>query len=293
MNKSNERVDGQNIIYHYIQKNLLKGEDELSKELIRHLLLDLSIWIPTSVYSKLPIILPYVVRDNSCRTKTTNGQDEWGSANSKGFLRDDNSLLKGIVRSFPIRSPNISVYDGRKLGTGFVASHIWGKVTLDTSCLISSRHYMLNSFVPNIVWLPVQISKLTDREGSYAQRVLQAISCQIYKNFSLPKELQIIWDVLPDPQEASKISINLEEINFFDVSNEWLTHRITGLITEIDTIISIDSKSDCTRQRKVKSSRYLPTLKRIPSEQRKELNEWLSGYRNWLSQRAHAVKDNH
>ena len=48
---------------------------------------------------------------------------------------------------------------------------------------------MLNSFVPNLVWLPVQISKLTDREGSYAQRFLQAISCQIYKNISLPKEL--------------------------------------------------------------------------------------------------------
>jgi hypothetical protein len=116
-------VDGQNILYHYIQ-SLTREDSQFSEELIKHLLIDLSIWIPSNFYTKLPVILPYVVRDNSCRIKTSSSHDEWGSANSKGFLRDDNSLLKGIVRSFPIRSSNIPVYDGKRLGTGFVASHI-------------------------------------------------------------------------------------------------------------------------------------------------------------------------
>jgi hypothetical protein len=97
-------VDGQNVLYHYIQKNIMREDDEFSKELLKRLLIDLSIWIPANFYCRLPIILPYVVRDNSCRIKQQSGEDEWGAANSSGFLRDDNTLLKGIVRSFAIKS---------------------------------------------------------------------------------------------------------------------------------------------------------------------------------------------
>jgi hypothetical protein len=275
-------VDGQNVLYHYIQKNVLREEDDFSKELLKRLLTDLSIWIPTNFYLRLPVILPYVVRDNSCRTKTANGEDEWGSANSKGFLRDDNSLLKGIVRSFPIKSSSISIYNGSRLGTGFVASHIWGKVTVDEKCLISSRHHMLNSFVPNIVWLPVQISKLTDREGSLAQRLLQRISYEIYRDISLPSELQRVWEALVAPEGTTNINIDLERVNFFDVSDDWLTKRINCLLSEIDTILSVD-KTGCLDEGKVKSSRYLPTLKPLYSIQKQEMNEWLSKYKNWLS----------
>lgn len=281
MSSRNRAVDGQNILYHYVQKNILKVEDEFSKELLRHLLIDLSIWIPENFYRRLPIILPYVVRDNSCRIKTKNGHDEWGSANSEGFLRDDNTLLKGIVRSFPIRSPKISAYDGRRMGTGFVASHIWRKVEINNNFMISSRHYMLNSFVPNMVWLPVQISKLTDREGSFAQRLLQAISYEIYGGISLPKELSCIWEALARPKDPLGIRIDLRQINYFDVPDEWLAKRIGGLISEIDDIISIDT-IEVGKNRKVKSSRYLPTLKQIPLERRQGLNEWLSMYKTWL-----------
>jgi hypothetical protein len=262
-------------------RSLMQEDTQFSKELIEHLLVDLSIWIPRNFYTKLPVILPYVVRDNSCRIKTSSGHDEWGSANSRGYLRDDNTLLKGIVRSFPIKSANIPTYDGKKLGTGFVASHVWGKITVDNNHLISSRHHMLNSFVPNLVWLPVQISKLTDREGSYAQRFLQAISCQIYKNISLPKELLKVWDILPCPQQVPTISVNLEKLNYFDVSGDWLTARVNGLISEIDEIISIE-KQDFSKKVKIKSSRYLPTLKQIPIEQRQEMNDWLSNYRKHI-----------
>ncbi len=259
----------------------MREETPFSKKLIKHLLLDLSIWIPSNFYMKLPVILPYVVRDNSCRIKTANGHDEWGSANSKGYLRDDNTLLKGIVRSFPINSASIPEYDGKKLGTGFVASHIWGKISINNEYLISSRHHMLNSFVPNIVWLPVQISKLTDREGSFAQRLLQAISCQIYKNIRLPQKLMNVWDFLPYPQEAPEVSVDVDKMNYFDVSDDWLKKRIEGLILEIDTIISTD---DCDREiKKIKSSRYLPTLKQKPKAQKEELCSWLFTYKNFLN----------
>lgn len=275
----NKSVDGQNVLYHYIQKNLIQGEDRFSKELLAHLLIDLSIWIPVDFYRRLPIILPYVVRDNSCRKKGTGGSDEWGSANSKGYLRDDNTLLKGVVRSFQIRSPNISVYNGKRLGTGFVASHIWGKVNIDGSNMISSRHHMLNSFVPNLVWLPVQISKLTDREGSFAQKLLQTVSYRIYGNIDLPMEIKHLWKALPQSQETDA-QIDVAKINFFEVSEEWLTRRIKNLSLEIEQILLVDKNANYGE--KIKSSRYLPTLNKLPFEQRNELNQWLNKYRNCL-----------
>jgi hypothetical protein len=274
-------VDGQNILYHYIQKNIMSEDDEFSKELLKRLLLDLSIWIPTDFYRRLPIILPYVVRDTSCRIKQQNSEDEWGAANSNGFLRDDNTLLKGIVRSFAIRSQKISAYDGKKLGTGFVASHIWGKVTINDTLMISSRHHTLNSFVPNLVWLPVQISKLTDREGSYAQKILQALSYAIYKEISMPKEISRIWEAIPYPEDFKGFDIDLAEINYFIAPDSWLRKRIDSLIAEIDYIVSID-KTDNKKRLKVKSRRYLPTLKQITMERRREMNEWLSKYQLWL-----------
>lgn len=184
-----KRIDGQNIVYHYLQKVLLREEDEFSLELIKHLIVDLSIWIPPCLYRRLPILLPYVVRDPSCRKNRLTGEDEWGEPNQEGFLRDDNSLIKGLVRSFKVNSSRVKSYDGKKLGNGFVASHIWREIEFEGSYLISSRHYMLNSFIPNLAWLPVQISKFTDREGSVAQRLLQAISHLIYENIHMPEEI--------------------------------------------------------------------------------------------------------
>jgi hypothetical protein len=277
----NKTVDGQNVLYHYLQKNIMREDDDFSKELLKHLLTDLSIWIPINFYCRLPIILPYVVRDNSCRIKQLSGEDEWGAANSNGFLRDDNTLLKGIVRSFAIKSPKISVYNRKTLGTGFVTSHIWGKVSIDDTSMISSRHHMLNSFVPNLVWLPVQISKLTDREGSYAQKILQSISHNIYRAISMPKEISQIWEALPYPEDFEYFNVDLTKLNYFIVSDLWLGKRINGLVSEIDEILSVD-KFDNSKRFKVKSKRYLPTLKQINTGRRKEINEWLSRYQLWL-----------
>jgi hypothetical protein len=282
MVSKNRKIDGQNVLYHYFQKNILRSEDEFSRELLEHLLVDLSIWIPVDFYRKLPIILPYVVRDPSCRVRRESGEDEWGAANANGFLRDDNSLIKGIVRSFKVKSPRISAYEDFRLGTGFVASHIWGKVAVGNRSMISSRHYMLNSFVPNLVWLPVQISKLTDREGSFAQKLLQAISCMIYREIAMPDSISILWETLICPRELQGFSVDLTKINYFAVPSNWLKKRVNTLVSEIATILSTDKIGDSGLQ-KVKSRRYLPSLRQIPQEKRLILNEWLSEYKKSLA----------
>ena len=282
MGSRSRKIDGQNILYHYIQKSVLRNEDAFSRELLEQLLIDLSIWIPVDFYRKLPIILPYVVRDPSCRVKKETGEDEWGAANSSGFLRDDNSLIKGIVRSFDVRSQGIAAYDGSRLGTGFVASHIWGAVTIENTPMLASRHYMLNSFVPNLVWLPVQISKLTDREGSFAQKLLQAISHKIYRKITIPHDISLLWDDLPYPEELQNLSVDMTRINYFVAPDDWLKKRIKGLVSEIEILLSVDRIAG-GRSHKIKSRRYLPTLMQIPTEQRKTFNEWLARYKMLLS----------
>jgi hypothetical protein len=281
MTSKTGRIDGQNILYHYLQKNTLREDSEFSTELLKRLLIDLSIWIPPDFYQRLPIILPYVVRDPSCRIRREIGEDEWGTANSEGFLRDDNSLIKGIVRSFFVKSPCITYYHGLRLGTGFVASHIWGKVNIKGIHMISSRHYMLNSFVPNLVWLPVQISKLTDREGSMAQRLLQVISHTIYREIVLPKAISWLWEYLPFPEELRSIKIDQTQMNYFVVSKKWIDKRVAGLISEINQISSIED-SDRSRILKIKSHRYVPTFREVAYDKKLALNDWLALYKALL-----------
>ena len=277
---SKKRVDGQNIIYHYLQKILL-NDDEFSVKLISNLLIDLSIWLPHNLYIQLPILLPYVLRDPKCRKNPNTGEDEWGSPDDNGFLRDDNSLIKGIPKSFEITSPRIPQYNKRKFGNGFVASHIWREITLNNQNILASKNHMFNSFIPNLVWLPVQISKFTDREGSIAQKILQTLSYRIYRKTKLPKIIEDKWENLPLPEEIRDMEIDFKRISYFKVPEEWIQKRISGLKKEIDTIITIDENKK-GQLKKVKCSRYLPRLKQIKKEKRQPLNDWLTKYNQIL-----------
>ena len=109
-------TNGENIIYHYIQKTLLADDkfNNFTQELIERLIIDLSIWFPPEVYKQIPILLPFVIRDSSSRKKNVIGKDEWGFANDKGFLRDDNSLIKGIIKSFLVSGNRVKEYDNKK-----------------------------------------------------------------------------------------------------------------------------------------------------------------------------------
>ena len=60
--------------------------------MIEQLLLWGGIWFYPETYQKLPVLLPYAVRDAVCREKDPiTGKDTRGAANSKGYIPDDNS----------------------------------------------------------------------------------------------------------------------------------------------------------------------------------------------------------
>jgi len=275
MTKVKKKVNGENILYHYIQKNILSTKDitPFQKQLVEHLIIDLSIWIPFNVYEKMPVLLPFVVRDASSRIKNQlTGSDEWGVSDKFGYLRDDNSLIKNIFGACPIRSKYITEYQGSFLGNGFVASHIWREVK--GSKKLASTIPQTNSFVPNLVWLPKQISKLTDREKSYAQQLLQSISHHIYRKVNNDSYTQEIWNFLPNPEVECEI--NIETLNFFNVTNEWLERRSKKLTSEMTYILDVIENPNLEVQ-KIKCSRYIPTLKNnLENENRKNFIEWVS-----------------
>lgn len=117
-------LDGDNVLYHYFNQYLVTEDSQESQNIMKKLLRSLAIWLPINLYQKLPVILPFVVRDSRCRIAVNKVTEEWGTSNKDGYFRDDNSLIKQIPRSLKIVGTN-TTYDGGKLGKNFVASHIW------------------------------------------------------------------------------------------------------------------------------------------------------------------------
>lgn len=166
-------VHGDDLLYRFF-RDLFEDDSELAASIPSRMLIDMGVWLPLDVYYRWPVLLPWVVRDSACRGNRKRGiPDQWSSPNSLGYLRDDNSLVKGLPRSLDIASPRGTSLRGARLGTKFVASHVWREVE---GSELASRVPLLNSFVPNLVWLPLQVSKLSDQERSPVQLALQGLA---------------------------------------------------------------------------------------------------------------------
>ena len=140
------KVNGNNALYYYF-RDVDERNRSVDETLLKHLVRSLAIWLPIELYQRLPVLLPFVVRDPTCR-KSNNKEkiEEWGSSDKKGYFRDDNTLVKAIPRKFTISGKNIA-YDKQTIGAKFVASHIWSK--LDSSSDLATRDPLTNTFVPN------------------------------------------------------------------------------------------------------------------------------------------------
>lgn len=267
-------IDGNDLLYKLF-KELLSQDQEVAIEVVRKMIAMTAVWFPVEVYQRIPILLPWVVRDSSCRSKETKDgktPEEWGAPNSSGFLRDDNSMIKGIPKSLKINGPVNSPVRGHFVNKGFVASHVWREVNLE---VLASKDSRLNSFVPNLVWLPAQISKLSDIEGGLVQSALKAISWNLYRDIPLEKPLDDAingtWDLLPKPTMLSEFKIAPDQLNFFTASEDFYKSRKKPFINYIQFIY------DCLDGRETTSKnitgRYLAGL---PSVDKTELARTLA-----------------
>lgn len=164
----------------------------------------LGVWFPVEYYRKLPVIYPYVVRDPTCRQNKVGRSEEYCSPNDYGYMRADNTPIKQLVEGHDVRSP-LEWYCGQ-MRRGFVASHAWRQPRdYKQDRVLASRNPWLNTFVPNLCWLPASLSRLTDEEGSFAQRYLQKVAIETYReikfnNVNLQSFVDRLWDILPDPE---------------------------------------------------------------------------------------------
>ena len=260
-----ERVNGDNLLYRLFL-NLLDGDDAVSAPLIDAMIRATAIWFPPQIYSQLPVLLPWVVRDPACRPRTVAGKrtpDEWSSPNTDGYLRDDNSLIKNIPKSLEVVGPPESPLRGSLLGNAFVASHVWREVNLED---LASRDPRLNSFVPNLVWLPKQIAKLSDREGGKMQEALKRTSWALYRHAAVRDHLQNtvedIWKLIPEP--AAGPTIDPAYLNFFQVTDKFVASRLTSLREVIQLCRSVLDETPLQKTGRI-STRYfekLPTLEK-------------------------------
>jgi len=233
-------IHAKGLLYHFLQKDLREQDIWLFQMLAARLISTLGIWMHPDVYERLPVLVPYAVRDPLVRGNKAKGMpDNWGAPNDAGYFRDDNSLVKGLPRTLAIDGPTRGPYRGARIGTGFVAAHVWR--TLSGNAGLSARNATTYSFVPNLVWLPGEIAALTDREGSFAQLYVQALAQKVYRHRTVaPPLIPVVehaWSLLPPPVGVPEQGLpDVEELNFFVPTDSWRNERIQKIRLVADAL---------------------------------------------------------
>ena len=264
-------VHGDDLLYRFFQ-SLFDDRADLAPAVLSRMYSTMGIWFPLELYYHFPILLPWVVRDPSCRGNKKKGlPEEWGSPDREGYLRDDNSLVKALTRSLVIDGTGMPHLHGARMGTEFVASHVWRLVHHEK---LASRHPLLNSFVPNLVWLPSQVSKLTDREGAVMQRALQGLAWTIFRNAPVEPHLREVveeaWKLVPEPAEPVA---DLPPLNTFVISEQYLLTRRARLRTVISALDLIEQGQPLTPG--LVTSRYAEGLPQVGTTERSALKTFL------------------
>ncbi|MCH8900293.1 MAG: hypothetical protein IH942_07365 [Acidobacteria bacterium] len=271
-------IDGNNILYHYLQKDLQDRDPELFGALVADLIASLGIWLPQDAYQRMPLLLPWAVRDPDSRGNKRRGiEDQWGSPNDEGRFRDDNSLIKGLPKRLAIVPGLVSEYRNARMGNGFVAAHIW-RIRADGE--LATRRWDTYSFVPNIMWLPAQVAKLTDREGAYAQRYLQALSLKLYRDAPITDDLRPFveapWSLLPDPGIPEADLPDLSDLSFFECDDTFFASRKRAIGDVLGALQSLE-RGDILNKKLI-SSRYGDGLPSVSAGRRSALMGELASY---------------
>jgi len=269
-------VHGDDLLYRFFL-NLSDAEPDRFTAIAQSFVESMGIWLPVEVYQRSPVLRPWVVRDPDCHGNPSKGiKYRWGHPNKHGYAQDDNSLIKDLPRSQDLRGPRDSHLHGKRMGTEFVASHIWR----ETSEGLSNRIPLLNSFVPNLVWLPSQISKLSDREDGIVQQTLKAMSRQIYRHVELENHLQPVaeeaWSKLDPARLELPVEFDVKRINWFAVTDRFHANRKIELARIVDALNKIAGGGQLDE--KLSPSSYRKGLPDVSRAERSRLLEFLSRF---------------
>ena len=165
-----------------------------------------------------------------------------------------------------------------------LAAPLWRQPTdFARTGVLASRIPKLNSFVPNLVWLPKQIAKLTDREGSFAQRYLQKLSRHIYGGVRIKARarqlIDDIWGSLPEPPCLDEVEMpSIDKIAFFAYKDNIVNQRKEKKIAAVRNACQTLLVGRPLLVKKLISTRYTEGLPRVAPNALHELAEWLGTY---------------
>ena len=274
---ANAPGDGRGL-YEYLCRGLagepLDGPPGPFATLTARLLTRLSIWWPPEGLSRIPIMVPWAIRDRSARYDA--GPESWGAPRADGYLRDDNSIIKKLPLPLKIAAPRTHPYSGRRPWRGFTACHIW-RILGDGA--IAGADPWLYSFMPNLVWLPSQLAPLSDRHESHVQLMLQRTALSIFGEAcvapSLAPYVSYAWARLPVPSRGWALST--PELAYFDVDEAFVRRRVAYLdrfVRGADEVLE-NGRLD----RKIVCSRYTTGLPLVDRDAVTRLRDELHRYR--------------
>lgn len=210
----------------------------------------LGIWWSPRAYSQLPVMVPWCVRDRSCRYDQ--GPESWGAPRDDAYLRDDNSIIKKLPLTCIVSARADHPYNGRKPWRGFTACHIWRDMPDGT---LAGADPWLYSFMPNLIWLPSWLSALTDRQSSEVQRTLQRTSIALFRKANLPARLRPYaeygWSKLQEPPRGHVLPT--ERLAIFDPQEKFFRNRVRYLdkfVAGTESVLasgSLPTKLICSR----------------------------------------------
>ena len=244
----------------------IHSEDVVSAAILKH-----GIWIDPITFQQRPHLVPFAVRDATSRSiASPDGRETWGSPTVDGYFRDDNSLIKEWIKSITVRGPN-PAFDGKRAKRGFVACHVW-RGEVEGRPLHANP--LLNSFVPNLVWLPRDLARMSDQVGSYTQRLLQVIARKLYLDVEfggrLGEYVRKSWRLLPEPGMRPKFF--QAPLNLFAHDAQAFARKEKSLRDVYEGILRIRNG---VQVGKVFSTRYGPGLRELAPKKLDELATFL------------------
>lgn len=265
-------------IYRYLSEGMNGPNAGEFTQLAIDLIERLGIWWSPEVYATLPVMVPWCIRDRSCRYDQ--GPEAWGSPRSDGYLRDDNSIIKKLPLSLFISGPEESLYRGRKPWRGFTACHIWRDLPGGTFAGADPRLY---SFVPNLIWLPSWLAPLTDRQGGDVQAMLQRTSLALFRSVEVPDSLAPYvdgsWRQLPNPGPG--VALDTVRLQKFEPVPAFFARRLAYLdkfISGCDEVL--DGRS---LTRRLICSRYTEGLPSLDRARIRQFRDAMDDYRRACS----------
>jgi hypothetical protein len=259
-------VDGSSIVYPALKKAF---SDPASAPIARELLLASGVWFGTEVYRSWPVLVPWAVRDNTVGHAA--GQDAlslW-APNAEGYMRSDNSPVGRLKVGLVVDGATPSLH-GRTLSEGWGQVHVWHQTATDP---------VLNSFVPNLVWLPLPIMKLTDH-APVVQAELQRLAWEIFRNALVDDHLRPVveraWRGLPVARYAHDRAAAPVR-NTFITPGTWLNGRRTKLQALVTLLRALESGSSSRSVAGVQP-KYKAGLRTLSSEARQGLLSFLAPF---------------